>query len=96
MLELPQLAVTCEAAAIVRLQHTMAGGMRGVREYFNPVRRTLILVNMASLVEKADEVLLPAVFYEVGEAFGVSVGSLGSLTFVRGIVQVSFSWSYYK
>ncbi|KAL2633928.1 hypothetical protein R1flu_005407 [Riccia fluitans] len=48
---------------------------------------TLLLVNCAALLERADESLLPAVYDEVGRAFKISPSQLGSLTFIRGLVQ---------
>ena len=50
-------------------------------------RWTLVLVNLASVLEKADEVLLPAVYKEVGTALGASPTALGSLTLCRALVQ---------
>ncbi|XP_051205174.1 uncharacterized protein [Lolium perenne] len=59
-------------------------------------RRTLVLVNLTSMLEKADEVLLPAVYREVGQALGVSVTALGSLTLCRALVQaLSFPLAAY-
>ncbi|CAO2188098.1 unnamed protein product [Urochloa humidicola] len=52
-------------------------------------RWTLVLVNLASVVEKADEVLLPAVYREVGAALGASPTALGSLTLCRALVQAA-------
>ncbi|GJP53642.1 hypothetical protein CLOM_g12802 [Closterium sp. NIES-68] len=49
--------------------------------------RTLILVNVAAIVERADESLLPAVYNEVGRAFHASPKDLGALTLVRALVQ---------
>ncbi|CAM6016844.1 unnamed protein product [Sphagnum balticum] len=48
---------------------------------------TLILINFASIMERADEALLPAVYDQVGKAFGVSPSALGTLTFIRALVQ---------
>jgi predicted MFS family arabinose efflux permease len=48
---------------------------------------TLALVTVASLLERADEALLPAVYKEVGEALGASPAALGSLTMCRALVQ---------
>lgn len=50
---------------------------------------TLVLVNLASVLEKADEVLLPAVYREVGAALGASPTELGSLTLYRALVQAA-------
>ncbi|KAG0477954.1 hypothetical protein HPP92_012673 [Vanilla planifolia] len=52
-------------------------------------RRTLILVNLAGIMERADEALLPAVYSEVGAALHVTPAGLGSLTLLRSIVQSS-------
>lgn len=48
---------------------------------------TLILVNLAGIMEKADESLLPGVYKEVGQALNVDPTGLGSLTLFRSIVQ---------
>ncbi|GMP80227.1 hypothetical protein CsSME_00035409 [Camellia sinensis var. sinensis] len=50
---------------------------------------TLILVNLAGIMEKADESLLPAVYTEVGSALHSDPTGLGSLTLFRSIVQSS-------
>ncbi|KAK8941760.1 hypothetical protein KSP40_PGU019650 [Platanthera guangdongensis] len=50
-------------------------------------RRSLVLVNFAGIMERADEALLPAVYKEVGAALHVSPAGLGSLTLLRSIVQ---------
>ncbi|CAI5467483.1 unnamed protein product [Closterium sp. Yama58-4] len=49
--------------------------------------RTLVLVNVAAIVERADESLLPAVYNEVGRAFNASPRDLGALTLVRALMQ---------
>nr|CAD1818614.1 unnamed protein product [Ananas comosus var. bracteatus] len=48
---------------------------------------SLILINMASVMERADENLLPAVYKEVSEAFNAGPTELGYLTFIRNFVQ---------
>ncbi|XP_077216536.1 uncharacterized protein LOC143851095 [Tasmannia lanceolata] len=48
---------------------------------------SLILINMASIMERADENLLPAVYTEVSEAFSAGPTDLGYLTFIRNFVQ---------
>ncbi|XP_031387669.1 uncharacterized protein LOC116200862 isoform X2 [Punica granatum] len=48
---------------------------------------SLILINMAAIMEKADENLLPAVYKEVSEAFNAGPSDLGYLTFIRNFVQ---------
>ena len=50
-------------------------------------RRTLLLVNLASIMERADETLLPAVYREVGAALHASPAGLGALSLCRSIVQ---------
>ncbi|KAJ3670202.1 hypothetical protein LUZ60_010526 [Juncus effusus] len=48
---------------------------------------SLILINLASIMERADERLLPAVYKEVSEAFNAGPTELGYLTFVMNFVQ---------
>ncbi|XP_021757942.1 uncharacterized protein LOC110722975 [Chenopodium quinoa] len=48
---------------------------------------SLILINMAAVMEKADENLLPSVYTEVSQAFNVGPADLGYLTFVRNFVR---------
>ncbi|XP_022937074.1 uncharacterized protein LOC111443485 isoform X1 [Cucurbita moschata] len=50
---------------------------------------TLILVNLAGVMERADESLLPGVYKEVGAALHTGPTGLGSLTLFRSIVQAS-------
>nr|POE82084.1 protein spinster [Quercus suber] len=50
---------------------------------------TLVLVNLAGIMESADEALLPGVYKEVGEALHTDPTGLGSLTLFRSIVQSS-------
>ncbi|KAJ8430411.1 hypothetical protein Cgig2_025838 [Carnegiea gigantea] len=52
-----------------------------------PHRLTLFLVNLAGIMEKADESILPGVYKEVGEALDADPTGLGSLTLLRSIVQ---------
>ena len=52
-------------------------------------RRTLVLVNLASIMERADEALLPAVYREVGAALHATPAGLGALTLCRSIVQAA-------
>ncbi|KAI6692060.1 hypothetical protein NL676_019770 [Syzygium grande] len=52
-----------------------------------PETLTLVLVNLASIMERADESLLPAVYKEVGAALHIDPTGLGSLTTYRAIVQ---------
>lgn len=50
---------------------------------------TLVLVNLASMMERADEALLPGVYKEIGVALHTDPTGLGSLTLFRSIVQTS-------
>ncbi|CAA0823616.1 Major facilitator superfamily protein [Striga hermonthica] len=50
---------------------------------------TLVLVNLAGIMERADESLLPGVYKEVGAALHADPTRLGSLTLFRSIVQSS-------
>ncbi|XP_010937473.1 uncharacterized protein [Elaeis guineensis] len=52
-------------------------------------RRTLVLVNLAGIMERADEALLPAVYKEVGAALHATPTGLGSLTLLRSIIQAA-------
>ncbi|KAL6846062.1 hypothetical protein ACP4OV_023510 [Aristida adscensionis] len=52
-------------------------------------RRTLLLLNLASVMERADEALLPAVYREVGAALGATPAWLGALTLCRSVVQAA-------
>ncbi|KAK9233627.1 hypothetical protein WN943_023878 [Citrus x changshan-huyou] len=50
---------------------------------------TMVLVNLAGIMERADESLLPGVYKEVGAALRTDPTGLGSLTLFRSIVQSS-------
>ncbi|GLJ49766.1 hypothetical protein SUGI_1056730 [Cryptomeria japonica] len=50
---------------------------------------TLVLVNLAGIMEKADEALLPGVYREVGLALHTSPTGLGSLTLLRSLTQAA-------
>jgi MFS family permease len=52
-------------------------------------RRTLLLVSLASIMERADEALLPAVYREIGAALHADPTWLGALTLCRSIVQAA-------
>lgn len=62
-----------------------------VRPQINSLSRqwTLVLVNMASVMEKVDEVLLPTVYKEVGTSLGASPTVLVPLTICRALVQAA-------
>ncbi|KAK9066903.1 hypothetical protein SSX86_014227 [Deinandra increscens subsp. villosa] len=48
---------------------------------------SLIIINLASIMERADENLLPSVYKEVSETFNAGPSDLGYLTFIRNFVQ---------
>lgn len=48
---------------------------------------TLVLINLAGIMERADESLLPGVYKEVGEALHSGPTGLGFLTLFRSMVQ---------
>ncbi|KAK1433266.1 hypothetical protein QVD17_10175 [Tagetes erecta] len=48
---------------------------------------SVIIINLASIMERADENLLPSVYKEVGETFNIGPTDLGYLTFIRNFVQ---------
>ncbi|XP_006366518.1 tetracycline resistance protein, class B-like [Solanum tuberosum] len=50
-------------------------------------RLTLVLVNIAGIMEKADETLLPNVYTEIGKDLHTDPTGLGSLTLFRSLVQ---------
>ncbi|XP_024525802.1 uncharacterized protein LOC9644682 [Selaginella moellendorffii] len=52
---------------------------------------SLLLINLAAIMEKADESLLPAVYKEVAQTFHATPSELGALTFIRALVQAIFS-----
>ncbi|KAM5577316.1 hypothetical protein ABKV19_007923 [Rosa sericea] len=54
-----------------------------------PETVTLVLVNLASIMQRADESLLPGVYKEVGASLHTDPTGLGSLTLFRSIVQSS-------
>nr|KYP66718.1 hypothetical protein KK1_013024 [Cajanus cajan] len=51
------------------------------------VSLSLILINLAAIMERADENLLPSVYKEVSETFNAGPSDLGYLTFIRNFVQ---------
>ncbi|CAM6112258.1 unnamed protein product [Calypogeia fissa] len=65
--------------------------MAGQRWWRDVLIRSLVLVCLASIMEKADEALLPAVYREIGLALHASPSKLGSLTLVRSITQAAFA-----
>ncbi|GAB2226071.1 hypothetical protein Droror1_Dr00021857 [Drosera rotundifolia] len=55
----------------------------------SPESVNLILVNLASIMERADESLLPGVYKELGAALHTDPTGLGSLTLFRSMVQAA-------
>lgn len=53
--------------------------------------RTTLLMNLASVVEKADEQVLPAVYYFIGRSLNATPAQLGTLTLCRAMVQAATS-----
>ncbi|KAI5084228.1 hypothetical protein GOP47_0000397 [Adiantum capillus-veneris] len=45
------------------------------------------LINLAAVMERADETIMPAVYKEVGQDFGASPSQLGYLSFIRAFTQ---------
>ncbi|XP_073145257.1 uncharacterized protein [Henckelia pumila] len=64
---------------------TNLGAMKA-RKIFG-ISLSLIIINMAAIMERADENLLPAVYKEVSETFEAGPSDLGYLTFIRNFVQ---------
>lgn len=52
--------------------------------------RTTLLLYLASIVEKADEAILPAVYKYMGASLHATPTQLGTITLCRGVVQVVF------
>lgn len=78
-------------SSIVRMEWADEKGTAsssGSRDWDKKLFRTLFLVNLAGILERADEALLPAVYREVGFSLHASPTSLGSLTLLRSIVQI--------
>ncbi|GER47617.1 major facilitator superfamily protein [Striga asiatica] len=63
--------------------------MGNLKEMMRSETATLVLVNLAGIMERADESLLPGVYKEVGAALHADPTRLGSLTLFRSIVQSS-------
>ncbi|KAL3153038.1 hypothetical protein ABBQ38_012062 [Trebouxia sp. C0009 RCD-2024] len=56
--------------------------------------RTTLLMNLASVVEKADEQVLPAVYYFIGRSLNATPAQLGTLTLCRALVQAMVSCAF--
>jgi len=61
--------------------------MWGFKWWRDEALRTLVMVNLAAIMERADEALLPGVYREIGLALHASPAKLGSLTLVRSLMQ---------
>ena len=48
-----------------------------------------VLMNLASIVERADEQVLPAVYHFISKSLHATPSQLGALTLCRAMVQVS-------
>lgn len=53
----------------------------------NPKTRTTALISLASILEKCDEQILPALYSRVGASFGATPTQLGNITLARALVQ---------
>lgn len=49
---------------------------------------TVLLINLAAVVERADEGILPAVYFFIGRSLNATLSQLGTLTLCRAVVQV--------
>ncbi|XWS42012.1 hypothetical protein CRYUN_Cryun17cG0132000 [Craigia yunnanensis] len=58
----------------------------GARKVYG-ISLSLLIINLAAIMERADENLLPSVYKEVSEAFNAGPSDLGYLTFIRNFVQ---------
>jgi hypothetical protein len=53
--------------------------------------RTTLLLYLASVIEKADEQILPAVYKYIGSSLHATPTQLGTITLCRALVQVSLN-----
>ena len=49
--------------------------------------RTIVLINVASVLEKCDEQILPALYSKVGASFEATPTQLGKITLARAFMQ---------
>ncbi|KAJ4843559.1 hypothetical protein Tsubulata_007978, partial [Turnera subulata] len=75
--------------ALIWMKMTRKRSFLHIKHYQEEERLTLVLVNLAAIMERADESLLPGVYKEVGAALHTDPTGLGSLTLFRSIVQTS-------
>ncbi|GMH42215.1 hypothetical protein BSKO_10134 [Bryopsis sp. KO-2023] len=57
------------------------------REKWRARSKTMVALNLAAVVERAEEQILPAMYSVVGEAFGAKPKALGALTLSRALSQ---------
>ncbi|GBG62817.1 hypothetical protein CBR_g32400 [Chara braunii] len=83
----------CGAEVFERCRREEEDGQsfRPLKVYFDPMFRMLILVNLAAIMERGDESMLPAVFNELQIRFHASPTALATLTLLRALVQALFS-----
>ncbi|KAG5607386.1 hypothetical protein H5410_028878 [Solanum commersonii] len=60
---------------------------KGLKNYLRSDTLTLVLINVAAIMEMADETLLPGVYKEVGKDLNIDPAGLGSLSLYRSLVQ---------
>ncbi|XP_015160389.1 uncharacterized protein [Solanum tuberosum] len=61
--------------------------MMKLKNYLRSDTLTLVLINVAAIMEMADETLLPGVYKEVGKDLRIDPAGLGSLSLYRSLVQ---------
>ncbi|KAH0676499.1 hypothetical protein KY285_024300 [Solanum tuberosum] len=61
--------------------------MMKLKNYLRSDTLTLVLINVAAIMEMADETLLPGVYKEVGKDLNIDPAGLGSLSLYRSLVQ---------
>lgn len=61
--------------------------MMKLKNYLRSDTLTLVLINLASVMEMADETVLPGVYREVGKDLNINPAGLGSLSLYRSLIQ---------
>jgi hypothetical protein len=56
-------------------------------ERISPKTRTVLLINAASVLEKIDEQILPALYSRIGLSFNATPAQLGYITLGRAMMQ---------
>ena len=49
--------------------------------------KTTVLINLAGIMERMDEQILPALYNSIGQSFNATPSQLGTLTLCRALVQ---------